>query len=215
MATRRRSRSRRTVARRRPTRRRRRNAYVAPRRRRRRRAVAANPPVRRRRRRAPSRRRRRNTYRRNPQIMGISLPPMSDVLWGTAGVAAIPTIEGFATPFLPTALTGNTMGRYAVKGGALVLASMATRALIGSSEAKKVALGGSLYIVVNAIIEFAPGVIPGLGAYVPVRRAMPASNGNSLRAYTPYRQLGYAGGGVPVAPNGGNSTVATSRYSRY
>lgn len=205
-----------------------------------RRARRSNPPVRRRRRAVAAARprrvrryrrnpvaRRRRSYKRNPSIMGLQLPSLKDFLYTGIGFAAAPGVEGFVSSYLPTDITANTAGRYAVKIGTVGLTAWAVRQFIGSSEGNRVLLGGAIYVAMSAIKDFMPGVIPGLGAYTPsgpyqsgamLRRVgMGAYTGyGNIGAYTGYKQLGYAGAGVPVIPSRRSTGANTvSRFSRF
>lgn len=158
--------------------------------------------------------RRHHHYRRNPSVMGFSLPPLQSVLYAGVGFAGTPIAEGFLSGFLPAAITQNTIGRYAVKIGTVIGLTYAAKAIVGREAAKMVGIGGGAYLLISAVKEFAPGVIPGLGAYVPANR--------SLGAYTPARRS--AGGlGAPAfgARNtagfagSGASNVVASRFRRF
>jgi hypothetical protein len=118
--------------------------------------VVANP--RRRRRVVHVRARRVHRGRRNPAILGVTLPPLSQVLYAGAGFIATPMVEGFVNRYLPVEVTSNTIGRYAVKiASVLGLAFLAKKA-IGVSEARMVAVGGGAYILTSAVNEFLPSL---------------------------------------------------------
>lgn len=181
---------------RRPTRRRRRrNAYPVG-------GLVTNP---RRRRRRASRvaSRRRSSYRRNPQVMGLSIPPLSDIAFAGAGFIAPPMVEGFVNQYLPVELTTNTLGRYAVRIGSVLFLSWATKQVIGAHEAKMVAIGGGAYVATSAIAEFMPDMVPGMGAYT---TAAP-----SLGSYTAPNQPVYQGEGRML--NQGNSAVRFPKFA--
>lgn len=116
---------------------------------------ASNPPRRRHRltMRNPHHRRR---ARRNPAILGVALPPLAMIAWGTGGFIATPMVERFVNSFLPTSVTGSTLGRYAVKIASALGLTYLTKMVLGNKEAFPVAMGGSLYVVVSAVNEFAP-----------------------------------------------------------
>lgn len=157
-----------------PKRRKRRNAWptagiaINPRRRRRRTYRMHN---RKRRSYRVNRRHRRHHYRRNPSLMGISLPPMSTILYAGAGFAVPPMVEGFLStsiPSLTTTITGLPFGKYLLKGGVVFGLTFLTRQFIGRAQSNAVLLGGSLYILVTLIKDYAPSYFPGLaGAGIP------------------------------------------------
>ncbi len=144
--------------------------------RRRRLAVMANPRrrTRRTRRAAPRRnayfmnpRRRRasrRTYRRNPpmfgrgQVLGMNL---KDVGFAGIGFLAPPMVEGFAKSFLPTALTDNKIGKYAVKIGIVAGLSYAASKFVSREAGKYIGIGGAVYVLANMVVEFVPALFSG------------------------------------------------------
>lgn len=147
----------------------------APRRRRARRNFPAaglvfNPRRRHHRKNAPRRRRRnvmsnprrhRRSYRRNPAVLGVALPPLNMIAWGAGGFIATPMLERTINSFLTSSsstssITSSALGRYAVKLGSALILTYLTKAVLGNKEAFPVAMGGALYVVVSAVNEFAP-----------------------------------------------------------
>lgn len=132
---------------------------------RRRRRVRRNEPNPRRRRYAVSRRRRnepnprRRRSRRNPALLGVTLPPVNMILWGAGGFIVPPMVEGFVNRFLPVEVTSSVLGRYAVKIASVLGLTWLTKTVMSTKEAFPVALGGSLYIVVSAVNEFIPQIV--------------------------------------------------------
>lgn len=59
--------------------------------------------------------RRRHHAKRNPALLGVTLPPIQMIAWGAGGFIVPPMVEGFVNKFLPASVTGSTLGRYAVK----------------------------------------------------------------------------------------------------
>lgn len=198
-----------------------RSASAAPRRRRRttrRRArrnawpvagLALNAPRRRRRshaRRNPVARRR---YRRNPSLsLGglVALPPLKQVLFAGVGFAGTPVVEGFVNQFVPASISANTFGKYAVKIASMVGLAWAVKKVVGQEEGRMVAIGGGAYILTSAVAEFAPGVIPGLSAYV-----QPTMN-----AYVTGNQPNYTGmGALPSSAFGGSLVAGANPSTRF
>lgn len=205
---------RRKVTRVRRVRRARRNPYpvaglaINPRRRRRTtrtrtRAVARrNPRVR-------AVKRRRTSYRRNPAILGISLPPLQSVLFAGVGFIAPPIVEGFLSGFIPASLQSSTIGKYALRIGSVLALSFAAKQFVGAEQAKMVAIGGGAYVLTTAISEFAPGMIPGLSGYVP---------SNGMGAYITASGPTMQSLGMPQASfpgNVGSSNRIPSRFNRF
>lgn len=124
--------------------------------RRRRRSRSANPRRRHHRRSYAMKNPRRRSYRRNPAVLGVALPPINMIAWGAGGFIATPMVERFINSFLPVSVTGSTLGRYAVKIGSALGLTYLTKMVLGNKEAFPVAMGGSLYVVVSAVNEFAP-----------------------------------------------------------
>lgn len=108
----------------------------------------------------------RRKARRNPAILGVTLPPITMIAWGAGGFIAPPMVEGFVNKFLPAEVTASVLGRYAVKIGAVLGLTFLVKNVISSKEAFPVALGGAMYVVVSAINEFAPQLtmLPGANA---------------------------------------------------
>jgi len=164
-----------------PVRRRRAVRVAAPRRRYARRQAAANPPRRRRSYRHNAyfmNPRRRRSYRSNPGLAimsggGIMGVRFTDILYAGVGFVAPSAINGFISGLLPTALTGNAAGRYAVKGGIVFGLSWAGKKFLGPEAGKYIAIGGLTYIVANLIIDFAPQLFSGFGYMNPGRTFQP------------------------------------------
>jgi hypothetical protein len=183
--------------------------------------VIANPRRRRRRhaRRHYSmnpRRHHRRRYRRNPSFLGgsfFSLPPLQSVLYAGVGFVAPPVVEGFANQFLPATITTSTIGRYAVKIASVLGLTWLAKSLVGREQAKMVGVGGGAYVLISAIREFAPGVIPGLSAY-----SLPTMRAYSLPTSRPQNTLGAPAWGARntvMSAGGGGANVVASRFRRF
>jgi hypothetical protein len=127
----------------------------------------------------------RRKARRNPSIMGINLPPLTQVLYAGAGFIAPPMVEGFINRFLPTEVKSNTFGRYGVKIASVLGLTFLAKQVLGANEARMVAVGGGAYVLTSAVNEFMPqltmsayrtGMInkyQGMNAYHSLNGAMP------------------------------------------
>lgn len=136
--------------------------------------------------------RRRRSYRRNPAIMGLKLPPLQPVLYAGVGFVAVPVTEGFINQFLPLSITSTVLGKYAVRIGSVIGLTWLGKLALGANAATYIGIGGGAYVLVSAVKEFAPGVIPGLSSYV------------GMSAYVP-------GVGHNYSPLGAPSQTALSR----
>lgn len=151
---------------------------------------------------------RRHSMRRNPAILGVTLPPIAMLAWGAGGFLAAPMLEGFVSKFVPAQITGNVLGRYAMKVASVLGLTWLTKTIMSNKEAFPVALGGSLYVIVSAVNEFVPQLtqlpvatssgipVPGTNAYrsgmIKAYRGGMIATG--VGAYTPGRMLN---GSVP------------------
>lgn len=159
-----------------------------------------------------SNRRKRGGFRRNPGLLGISLPPLQSVLYVGVGFVGVPMVEGFLSRFLPISLTGSTIGKYATRIASVLGLSFLTKMVLGAGEAKMVAIGGGAYVLTSAVTEFAPGLMPAtsMGAY---RRA-------TLGAYKAptVRQLGAPAWGAQNTARfagGGGANIVAQRFRRF
>ncbi len=148
----------------------------------------------------PRRRRSRRSYRRNPAfissggLMGIRF---TDIAYAGLGFVAPPAINGFISGMLPAALTGNPLGRYAVKGGIVFGLSWAGSKFISREAGKYIAIGGITYIVANLIIDFVPQLFSGFSGYMspgPAFRTLP----RRTMGAGPYLGMYQAAGTNPV-----------------
>ncbi len=165
----------------------------------------------------------RRHARRAATAMGfLTLPPLQSVLYVGVGLAGTPLAEGFISGYLPAAITGNTIGKYAVKIATVLGLSYLVKSIMGREQGKLVAVGGGVYVVMSAVRQFAPGFIPGMSAYAvggPVVTGLNAYTGpKSLSAYTSNRGMSAPAFGatntVGFAGQGGRNVVA-SRFRRF
>lgn len=111
--------------------------------------------------------RRSRRYSRNPRLFGFQLPSISDAIYGAGGFVGVPLLEGVASSFLPVSITQSPIGKWAVRVGAVIAETMVAKMVLGKRAASVVAIGGGSYVLVSAIKEYAPTMIPGLQAYTP------------------------------------------------
>lgn len=159
---------------------------------------------------------RRHHYRRNPAILGITLPPIQAVIYAGVGFVGVPVVEGFLVRMLPISLTGSTIGKYATRIGAVLGLSFIAKMVLGPSESRMVAIGGGAYVLTSAITEFAPGLIPAtaVSAYRP-------STLGAYRSANAGSGLGKLGAPAWGAQNtvrsagAGGANIVASRFRRF
>lgn len=144
-------------------------------------------------------------HRRNPaqgtKILGFRLPPLKQVMYAGVGFVGVPVTESFINGFLPLSITSSVLGKYAVRIGSVIGLTWLSKNFLGSQAATLIGIGGGAYVLVSAVREFAPGVIPGLNAYTPAGR---------LAAYTlPASSRPLSGMGAAMRP------VAVNRQARF
>jgi len=175
--------------------------------------VGINP---RRRRKASNRKRhsRKKSYHRNPAILGITLPPIQTVIYAGAGFVGTPMLEGFLSKFLPITLTSSTIGRYGLKIASALGLSFLTKMVLGASEARMVAIGGGVYVLSSALVEFVPGTFGRqLSAYRPA--TLSSYVGSTSRTFNQLGAQDIGGRNTPRnAPFGASNLVAT-RFRRF
>jgi hypothetical protein len=96
-------------------------------------------------------------------LFGISLPPIGDVLFVGAGLVAPPLVAAQLVRFLPDSIKTNQAATWGVKVASVVLPGIAIRKFVSPRAGNLFMVGGAASLVVDAIRQFAPGVIPGLG----------------------------------------------------
>ena len=145
------------------------------------------------------------------------LPPLQSVLYVGVGAVGTPVAETFINGFLPLSITSSVLGKYAVRIGTLLGLTLLARQLLGKDRAKLVAIGGGVYVLTSAIREFAPGIIPGLSAYVPppgMGAYVMGGPTRQLRGFAPSVGRAFGGSvGGQVANTGSN--VIASRFRRW
>jgi hypothetical protein len=144
-----------------------------------------------------------------------SLPPLQSVLYGGVGFAGTPFLEGFLVPYLPTAITSNTVGKYATRIAVVLGLTFLAKSLLGREPAKMVGVGGGMYVAVSAVREFAPDVarrigLAGYTAYPGLNAYTSAGPVVQLAAYTNNKRT-LGGGGSFV----GSTQVVASRFRRF
>lgn len=116
--------------------------------------IAANP--------RHGRRRRRSGYRHNPPaVMGISLPPVEDVLYTSVGFIAPAALSGQILNLLPDSMRGQAT-TWIVKAAAAIVPAALAKRFLGPRAASLMLVGGGCSFTLDLLRTYAPGVIPGL-----------------------------------------------------
>lgn len=140
------------------------------------------------------------------RIMGIGLPNMTSLAYAGAGFLAPPFLEGFVLPYLPAGIVSNPVGKYAFKIGSVLGVTYLAGRFLGRGAARSVAMGGGLYILASAVLEFAPSlmapgtpVVSGLNSYVSAGSTRMIAGGRGMRAYVASSGRSFQGLGRPAS----------------
>jgi len=113
----------------------------------------------------------RRRYSHNPGFglgaLGFDKTTLNTLLYSAGGLIGTPLIENLLVTNLPAAVTGNTLGRYAVKIGSAYGLSFLAGKVLGQSIQKQVFIGGLLYTLLGAMQEFMPETFGAGGALKP------------------------------------------------
>jgi hypothetical protein len=153
--------------------------------------------------------RRRHYYKRNPskRMRGLALkargmlgmPPLMPIVYGAAGFVTTAFVNSTIFGFLPTTITTSAAGtpspivKYAVILGSIIVTTWAAKSFLGPGAAAFAGVGGGIFLVSQAAHDFAPGVVPGMGAGPGLNIGSYAN----VRSYSKIRGMHAA---VPAAP---------------
>lgn len=146
------------------------------------------------------------------RIMGISLPSIETMAYAGAGFLAPPFLEGFVLPYLPAGITSNPVGKYAFKLGSVLGVTFLANRFLGRKAARSVAIGGGVYILASAAMDFAPSLLApgtpsaGMNAYISAGAPTRTLRASNIRAYVPSAARTFTGMGAP----GGASMAVSS-----
>lgn len=177
----------------------------------------------------PHRRRRRNPVTSVAARGFLGLPPLMPVVWGMAGFSGTAMVQGFVDTLVPASFktnadgTPNLITKYVEIGGSIVAITWAAKQFLGYGPASLLGIGGGIYAATQLAHDFAPGWIPGMHAYTPLRSYTPVRRSSSMG-----RSVGNAGGGFPqlAAPDhgqanspdfapGGGMNIVNMRFRRF
>lgn len=116
-------------------------------------------------------------------LMGIPVPALEPLAGGVLGLIAPPLVHSFVGGFIPASIQQNTLGRYVVRAAEVVLPSILVRKFINARIGNYMLIAGFAKIAVDAVAEFAPGIIPGMSGmgWQPML-GMYTSNSRGVRA---------------------------------
>lgn len=108
--------------------------------------------------------RRRHHRRRNPAIMGLTLPPMKSVMFAAVGFAGPGLLTGFLNTLAPSIIAQlqgmGVVGKYILKVGTIAGLYYGVKRFAGPEQAKMVLIGGGVNVMLSAVGDFAPGLLP-------------------------------------------------------
>jgi hypothetical protein len=119
--------------------------------------------------------------------MGIELPPLNKVLFAGVGFVVPPMIEGVIAGFVPAEIASNTIGKYAVRVAAVLALAFGVRKFVGREEGNMAAIGGGVYVLSTAAMEFLPNLF-GASTPHPATVSMYQPSARQLMAYVPANQ---------------------------
>lgn len=156
------------------------------------------------------------------RIMGIGLPSIETMAYAGAGFLAPPFLEGFVAPYLPAGITSNPVGKYAFKLASVLGTTYLAHRFLGKKASRAVAMGGGVYILASAVMDFAPSLLspgtPTAGMSSYVSAGATRTLGRGMRAYVPSSGRNFTGMGAPAsiaASSGNNSGAVGGTASRF
>jgi hypothetical protein len=106
-------------------------------------------------------------YKRNPLSAGgmlgsLGIPAIEPIAGAFAGLAVPPMLNYFLGSYVPTSITSNPIGKYAVKAGLVVVPSFIVRKYVNRNVGNIMMIVGIGKLLLDAVHEFVPS-IPWLG----------------------------------------------------
>jgi hypothetical protein len=105
---------------------------------------------------------------------------LREIAYVGVGFIAPSAVEGFVSQWIPAQITGNAIGRYAVKAVIVGGVSMIGGKFISREAGRYMAIGGVTYIVANLLIDYVPQLFSGFGAYMNPGRVLPRMGSQPL-----------------------------------
>ena len=104
---------------------------------------------------------RRHSYKRNPAILGVGLPPISDILYVGAGLVIPPMVANQIMNYLPDSLKTSRAAYYGVKAASVIIPSMLVKRFISQRAGNLILLGGAASFAIDLIREAFPTLLSG------------------------------------------------------
>lgn len=147
------------------------------------------------------------------RVMGISLPSVETMAYAGVGFLAPPFLESSVLPYLPAGIASNPVGKYVFKLGSVLGVTFLAGRFLGRKAARSVAMGGGVYLLASAAMDFAPSLLApgtptpaaGMNAYI---SAGSTRSLRGVRAYVPSAARTFTGMGA--LPAGGASMAQSS-----
>ena len=108
--------------------------------------------------------RRRRHYRRNPGLLGFSLPPMDAILFTGAGIVIPPMMTSYIMGMLPVDWRSSKAAYYGVKVASVLIPSMLVRRFVSRRAGNLMLIGGAASFAIDLVREFMPTLLPGAAA---------------------------------------------------
>lgn len=107
---------------------------------------------------------RRHRSRRNPSLMGFSLPPTMDILSVGTGLIVPPMLANYVfNNFVAGTSFGTSKWAYlGVEAASVAVTGMAVRRFVNVHAGNMVLLGGAARLVIDAVQTLAPSLLPGV-----------------------------------------------------
>lgn len=108
-----------------------------------------------------NRRRRVSRAARGPQLLGISFPPVMDILGVGAGFVIPPVVMRYLMPLLPADMQASKPVQYGVKLASVILPAWAVKKFVSPRVGNLMLLGGVASLALDVLRE--TGVLTAIG----------------------------------------------------
>lgn len=105
--------------------------------------------------------RRRRSARRNPQLLGVNIPPLTAILYTGAGLVVPPIVTNFIMSKLPAEYSASKPVYYAVKAASVLVPSMLVKRFVSQQAGNLMLLGGAASFAIDILRD--TGVLAAIG----------------------------------------------------